>query len=176
MRDIPALMLRSRSVLLAAVAGLLLTAPAAQAACPDVPLSRPFTPWLDYAQYQAAPDGSFAGGAEGWTLSGGATVTDGALSLPAGGSALTPPICITPSHPTLRFFQKGTGLLATSVVWNGLELPISTSLGLGNAWSPSPIQLIVLNLLGESDVRFRFTSALGTVAVDDVWVDPYSKG
>jgi hypothetical protein len=161
--------------LLIALAVLLFAAPAAQAACPDQPLSRPFTPWLDYAQYHPAPDGSFAGGAAGWTLNG-ATVSNGALSIPAGASAVTPPICITPSHPTLRFFTKGTGVLATSVIWNGLELPISTSVGLGNAWNPSPVQLIVLNLLGEADVQFRFSSALGTIGVDDVWIDPYSKG
>ena len=58
-----------RSLLLA-VALLLFAAPAAQAACPDQPLSRPFTPWLDFAQYHPAPDGSFAGGAAGWTLNG----------------------------------------------------------------------------------------------------------
>src|SRR5688500_9529282 len=129
---------RSPFVLAVFVAGLLLAAPAAQAACPDQPLSRPFTPWLDYAQYHPAPDGSFAGGAAGWTLTNGASVSGGALSIPAGASAVTPPICITPVHPTLRFFTKGTGVLATSVIWNGLELPISTAAGLGNSWNPSP--------------------------------------
>ena len=33
-----------------------------------------------------------------------------------------------------------------------------------------------LNLLGEQDVRFRFTSVLGSHRIDDVWIDPYSKG
>ena len=164
------------SVLLAVAVALLFAAPAAQAACPDQPLSRPFTPWLDFAQYHRAPDGSFAGGAAGWTLSNGASVEGGALSIPAGASAVTPPICITPAHPTIRFFTRGTGTLLTSVIWNGAELPIGAVVGLGNAWSPSPIQLIVLNLLGDSDVQFRFTGALGTIGVDDVWVDPYSKG
>jgi hypothetical protein len=164
-----------RSLLLA-VALLLFAAPAAQAACPDQPLSRPFTPWLDFAQYHPAPDGFFTGGGAGWALSNGASVSGGALSLPAGGSAVSPPVCITPAHPTIRFFTRGTGTLLTSVIWNGVELPIGTVLGLGNSWQPSPVQLIVLNLLGESDVQFRFTGALGTVGVDDFWVDPYSKG
>ena len=161
--------------LLIALAVLLFAAPAAQAACPDQPLSRPFTPWLDFAQYFPAPDGSFAAGGDGWTLDG-ASVAGGALSIPAGASAVTPPICITPAHPSLRFFTRGTGMLATSVLWNGLEVPISTVVGLGSAWAPSPVQLIVLNLLSDGEVRFRFTSVLGSVGVDDVWVDPYSKG
>ena len=67
-------------------------------------------------------------------------------------------------------------MLATSVIANGLEVPIGAVVGLGNAWAPSPIQLIVLNLLGEQDVQFRFTSVTGTAQLDDVWVDPYSKG
>jgi hypothetical protein len=164
-------MLRS---LLLAIAALLFAAPAAQA-CPDEALSRPFTPWLDLAQYQAAPDGHFDGGGTGWTLNG-ASVSGGVLSVPAGASAVTPPICITPSHPTLRFFTRGTTVLATSVIANGLEVPISAVVGLGNSWAPSPIQLIVLNLLGEQDVQFRFSSVTGTAQIDDVWVDPYSKG
>jgi hypothetical protein len=163
-----------RSLLLA-LAVLLFAAPAAQAACPDQPLSRPFSPWMDYAQYFPAPDGSFVAGGDGWTLTG-ASVSGGALSIPAGASAVTPPICITPSHPTIRFFTRGTGVLATSVIWNGLEVPISTVVGLSNAWSPSPVQLIVLNLLSDGEVQFRFTSVLGTFGVDDLWVDPYSKG
>ncbi len=55
-----------------------------------------------------------------------------------------------------------------------LELPVGVVLGTG-AWSPSPVLPIVLNLLGEQDVRFRFTSALGAFRIDDVWIDPYSR-
>src|SRR5689334_4057951 len=158
MRETRAAEMPRSSVLLAvAVSVLLLAAPAAQAACPDQPLSRPFTPWLDFAQYQLAPDGSFAGGADGWTLTNGATASGGALSIPAGGSAVTPPICITPAHPTIRFFTRGTGTLLTAVIANGLEVPVGTVVGLGSSWQPGPIQLIVVNLLGEQDVQFRFT-------------------
>jgi hypothetical protein len=160
-------------LVLCALAALLLTAPAAQA-CTDQPLSRPFTPWLDYAQYQLAPDGHFDAGADGWTLDG-ASVAGGALSIPAGASAVTPPICITPAHPTLRYFTRGTGTQAVSVIADGVEVSVGTVLGT-SSWAPSPIVPIVVNVLGERDVRFRFTSVTGTAAVDDVWVDPYSKG
>ena len=161
---------------LLAIAALLFTAPAAQADCLDQPLSRPFTPWLDYAQYFPAPDGSFAGGGAGWAFSGGASASGGYLVLPAGSSAITPPVCVTPVHPTIRFFVRGSGALATSVIANGVEVPIGTVIGPGGGWTPSPIQLIVLNLLGEQDVQFRFATVDGSIDVDDVWVDPYSKG
>ncbi|HET6548193.1 MAG TPA: hypothetical protein VFG79_07055 [Solirubrobacter sp.] len=167
-----------RIVLLALLA-LLFTAPAAQA-CTDQPLSRPFTPWLDFAYYEPAPDAGLESGAAGWTLDG-ATVVDGgyasarSLALPTGASAVTPPVCVTPAHPTLRFFTRGPGVLAVSVVVDGLELPIGAALP-GARWAPSPILPLVVNLLGDRDVRFRFASTLGTVRVDDVWIDPYSKG
>jgi hypothetical protein len=163
-----------RPVLLA-LAALLLAAPAAQA-CTDQPLSKPFTPWLDFANYQAAP--------EAWTLNGAAPAAGGqpwgggatSLAIPAGASAVTDPVCITLVHPTLRFFARGTGTLAVSVITaGGLELPVGAVLGTG-AWAPSPILPIVLNLLGEQDVRFRFASVLGDFRIDDVWIDPYSKG
>ncbi|RKQ90947.1 hypothetical protein C8N24_0762 [Solirubrobacter pauli] len=161
--------------LLLALTALLFAAPAAQA-CIDQPLSKPFTPWLDFAHYQAAP--------ETWTLDGAAVVPGGhpwsggseSLSLPAGASALTAPVCITLVHPTLRFFVRGTGTLAVSVLTEGgLEVPVGVVLGTG-AWAPSPVLPVVLNVLGEQDVRFRFTSATGSLRIDDVWIDPYSKG
>ena len=87
-------------VLLGALAFLALPGPAHAAGCPDQPLARTFQPWLDPAWYQAAPDGGFESGGDGWRLSGGAAVVAGnepffvrapgdarALSLPAGASA-----------------------------------------------------------------------------------------
>src|SRR3954464_12092986 len=97
--------------LLVALATFLFMAPAAQA-CTDQPLSRPFTPWLDFANYQAAPDGGVEAGAAGWSLAGAAVASGGqpwgggqsSLSIPAGADAVTAPACITLAHPTLRFF------------------------------------------------------------------------
>jgi hypothetical protein len=150
-----------------ALLALALTAPAAQA-CPGQ-LSRPFTPWLDFAQYTPAP-----GFEQGWSLDG-ATLADGALAIPAGADALSPPICVTPEHPTIRFFSKGAGALTVSVLADGLEVPVGLVTPTGSR-APTLVMPIVFNLLGEESVRFRFTSALGEVTIDDVWVDPYSKG
>ena len=96
------------------------------------------------------------------------------LSLPAGSSATTGPVCVTVAHPTIRFFARGNGLMTVSVLAGGLELPIGAVAG-GGSWSPSLPMPVVFNLLGEQDVRFRFVSA-GALRIDDVYVDPYSKG
>jgi len=157
-------------------------APAA-AACPEQDLSRPFLPWLDLAWYELAPDGGLEAGAGGWTLIGGAAVADGgrpngggarSLALPAGATATTAPACITIAHPTIRFFARGSGLLTVSVLVDGAELPIGAALG-GGAWAPSAPLPVIVNLLDTRDVRFRFASA-GALRIDDVYIDPYSKG
>jgi hypothetical protein len=57
----------------------------------------------------------------------------------------------------------------------GLEVPVGVVPGT-EAWAPSPVLPIVLNLLGERDVRLRFATVAGALAIDDVWIDPYSKG
>jgi hypothetical protein len=168
---------------------LLFAAPAAaRADCPAQPLAHTFLPWLDPAWYEAAPDGGLENGGAGWTLSGGAAVVGAndpyqpgasALSLPAGASATTPATCVDIAHPTLRFFARGGSgpLLVTAVfrdpLGNEVELPVGTALG-SPGWAPSAVMPVLGNLLSRQ-VSFRFTS-LGDWRVDDVFVDPYSKG
>jgi hypothetical protein len=167
---------------------LLLVAPAvARADCAAQPLARTFLPWLDAAWYEAAPDGGLEAGGAGWTLSGGAAVVDGndpylpgtsALSLPAGASATTPPVCVDLAHPTLRFFARGSGPLTVTVLFSGplgvpTELSVGTALGSPD-WAPSALMPVLGNLLS-GQVSFRLASG-GDWSVDDVFVDPYSKG
>jgi hypothetical protein len=168
---------------------LLFAAPAAaRADCPAQPLAHTFLPWLDGAWYEAAPNGGLENGAAGWTLARGAAVVDGndpyqpgadALSLPAGASATTPPMCVDVAHPTVRFFARGgPGPLVVTVLFrdalgNEDELPVGTALG-SATWVPSAVMPVVGNLLSQQ-VSFRFTSA-GDWLLDDVFVDPYSKG
>ena len=59
--------------------------------CDGQPLSKPFTPWLDYANYTPLPGGNFESGAAGWTLSGGSTV-------PTATSPTTSPVARTRSR------------------------------------------------------------------------------
>ena len=185
-------MMRPLLAAVGALAALALAVPQAHAACPELPLDRTFQPWLDPAYYQEAPDGGFEVGGS-WSLRDGAVVVKGnqpffagtkSLDLPAGSSATTAPICVTVAHPTIRFFARNTGSTAAPLTVTvrfktllGLpaELPVGTVLG-GVAWQPTPPLLLVGNLVSD-EVRFQFTSAPGSDwQIDDVYVDPYSKG
>jgi hypothetical protein len=135
-------------------------------------LDRTFLPWADPALYTPVPDG--------WTVAGDANVaSDSSVSLPAGSSATTAPLCIGLGHPTVRFFTRNTGnplsLLRVSAVVGETELPIGL-VPAGREWAPSAPLLLAVNLLGADSVAFKFAADGGRWSVDDVYVDPYSKG
>ena len=157
-------------------------------------VSHPFAPWGDSALYFLAPNGDFSAGAEGWH--GGAVVTDssplsggGALSLADGDRATSPGVCVGLDTPTVRFLARNAGdpggvlhvdVRFESLLGLTLTLPIGEVQG-GGAWAPSPTLPIVANLLGvlggsHTPVAFRFTAQGGDWRIDDVYVDPYSKG
>jgi hypothetical protein len=170
-------------------------------ACPD-PTTKAFAQWGDQATYALAPDGGFEHGATGWTLSGGARVVAGsepfavsgpgssALSLPAGSSAMSPPMCIGLLSTQMRLFTAsaaGTSArLRVQVVYNsgagaligglGSTLGIADvgTLASGQAWQPSaPVAMLggAVPLLTQS-VQFRFTPIGGGWRIDDVYLDP----
>lgn len=159
-------------------------------ACNLSPLSQPFAPWLDPSSYELAPGGDFE--SSSWTLSGGAALVRGSepfaatgslgassLSLPAGATAQSPPTCVDAAYPTVRFFTSGTGLLAVSVVYGGVTLPAGVTVAAGG-WSPSlpavtSSALMGLASDGSAQVSLRFTTLLGNVRVDDVFVDPWNR-
>jgi hypothetical protein len=156
-------------------------------ACEGQELEQPFTPWADDAYYTLVGDGDLTGGAVGWDLDGAELVDDNepwyvhggdtprALRLRDGDAATTPPLCVTPEHPTMRFFVRGDGLLRVQVV-TGEGLTLTTGVVFGDEeWAPSPVLPVVGNLL-DDEVSFRFTPIVGTVTIDDVYVDPYKKG
>jgi hypothetical protein len=181
-----------------AVLGLFLLAPAARAdgltaSCAGQVLERPFLPWADPAQYVLAPDGDFAGGADGWQ--GGDVIAersplsgDRALRVGSDGSATSPAMCVTLLHPTLRFLARNadgpTGTLGVEVLFEDLagqvqSLPIGVVAG-ADSWVPTLPMPIVANLLallpgGQTPVAFRFTARGGDWRIDDVYVDPYCK-
>ncbi len=165
-------------------------------ACPD-PTSQPFAPWSDVSAYTFAPNGGFENGATGWSLAGAARVVRGnepfavhrggdgySLSLPAGSSATSPPMCIGAFSNKMRFFARNTGpstaRLTVKVIYDG---GLGQVLGIADAgtiragkWQPSP----ALTMLGGTlplltrDVRIRFVpaDATGQWSIDDVYVDP----
>ena len=111
-------------IAIAAALGLLVVmlsaAPASAADCPgEAPREQPFLEWGDDGSYFLAPGGDFDSSASGWTLQRGASVVadaspDGwgaSLSLPAGGSATSPPICVAPGYTHGRMFGQATGAL-----------------------------------------------------------------
>lgn len=174
-------------------------------ACPNDPTYHPFTPWNDFKSYAAAPDGGFENGAAGWTLAGGAQVVTGnepwmvggagqthSLSLPAGSSATSPPMCIGLLSYGMRFFMQNTGAagskMRVQVIYHGgvgaLLGGLGSTLGISDratlagskTWAPSPHFLMaggILPLLTQS-VQFRFTplSTGGNWRIDDVYLDP----
>jgi hypothetical protein len=189
---------RVRLLALALTVSLALAAPAAAGAC-EQELGNPFAPFGDLADYAAVPDGGFEQGAAGWTLEDGAAVVDGnepwqvggpddahALALPAGSSALSPRVCITEAHPTIRFFADGSGPFSVLVLSAVLgddggritELPVGL-VAVGAQWQPTAPTPILVNRLaplapdGQLWARFRLTPLLGSMAVDDIYVDPW---
>ena len=162
-------------------------------ACPS-PTSTPFSAWSDYANYAFTPDGGFESGGSGWSLSGGARAVSGnesfyvhskldktSLSLPAGASATSPPMCISLLSSKMRFVARGDAgsKVKVQILYRGL---LSSVVGIldggtytvGGSWKPSPqIGMLggVLPLL-TSGVSFRFTAVGGAAAIDDVYLDP----
>jgi hypothetical protein len=191
-------------VCVGAALGGVATAQAATAArsaalgCPNQTVSRPFLRWLDPANYVLLQNGSLEK-TSGWSLSGGARLIAGnesfsvnstrdrkSLSLPAGSSATSPPMCITPLHPTLRFFVVNggdpTSVLQVDAVVKLVGLRLSLPVGLvlaGSDWQPTLPLPFLTNLLApvSSTVSFRFTplGSSGGWRVDDVYLDPYKS-
>jgi hypothetical protein len=161
-------------------------------ACPDA-TSKPFAPWSDYANYAFAPNGGFESGETGWSLSGAKVVPGNesfyihasgekySLSMPAGASATSPPMCISLLSGKMRFVARGDSgaKVNVQIIYRGL---LSSVLGIldggtysvGTSWKPST----QIGMLGgtlpllTSSVSFRFTAVDGAVAIDDVYLDP----
>jgi hypothetical protein len=165
-------------------------------------LSRPFLPWLDPANYALAPNGGFEDGG-GWSASGGARVvsgnesyavrdsTDGySLSLPPGGSATSPSICIGTLSPTARLFVRNTGSMSSTLrvevlYRTALGIPGSALVGVvlgSSSWQPTAQLPLLANVTGlplltggSTPISLRFTAqgAGGSWQIDDLYVDPY---
>jgi hypothetical protein len=192
---------RKLIVSLAGAVTLAATAAPAQAAsltCPAEPTAREFSRWLDPSQYAAVPGGSFE--ADGWTLAGGARRVSGqhpwnpagtgVLELPAGAKAVSPPFCIAVDRPTVRMFARNTGSplgalnarLIVPTLLGDLRLPIGLALDPQDRWAPTLPMPVLVNLLtllgGPGYVRLELSSGGAGAGwqVDDVYVDPYSKG
>ncbi len=161
------------------------------AACNDAALSQAFAPWGDPSSYELAPGGDFESAA--WTLERGAQLTpgsepyaatgsagDSSLLLPAGSSAQSPLTCVDAAYPTVRFFMAGSGLVAVSIVDDGLTIPAGIAVATGD-WQPTPVILTESPLLGvlsggTGQVSLQLTALTGDPQIDDVFIDPWNRG
>jgi hypothetical protein len=170
------------------------------AGCDSGYVAQVFLPWADPAWYALTPDGGFERGGDGWVLDGDAAVAAGnephyvraagdtrSLALPDGSSAATPPVCVGPGHPTLRFFVRNTGAAASVL---NVRVEFADPLGIRRTtavarvggvskWMPSPVLVMptnVLSLIGAQTVVLHFRPDGGAWNIDDVYVDPYGKG
>ena len=159
--------------------------------CTPSGLSQPFASWGDSASYELLPGGDFE--SPSWTLRGGAQLVTGSepyaatgslssssLSLPAGASAQSPSTCVDAGYPTACFFIAGSGVVALSVVDDGLAIPAGVAIAPGD-WQPTPVMLTESPLLGllsggSANVSLELTTVLGDPQVDDVFIDPWNRG
>ena len=160
-------------------------------ACNNAALSRAFTPWADPSSYELAPGGDFESAA--WTLEDGAQLTagsepyaatgslgDSSLLLPAGSSAESPLTCVDAAYPTVRFFMTGGGVVAVSVVDDGLAIPAGIAVATGD-WQPTPVMMTESPLLGvlsggTAQMSLQLTALAGDPQIDDVFIDPWNRG
>lgn len=172
--------------------------------CPDQQLTQPFAPWSDPASYFLVPGGTFELGSVAWDTSGDAGVAAGnepwfvndsgdgnSMALPPGSSATSPRTCVSLTSPTLRFFARSSGGSPGSSL--GVEVLFKTTAGVLSSlpiasvpasgdWKATPPYLLVANVLtllgGDYDfVAFRFTpQGDATWQIDDLYIDPWSKG
>lgn len=189
---------------LIAIALLAMTAFAGSAqACSSTGAEKVFGPWGDQRDYVLAPDGGFEAGGAGWELNRGAKVVEGnesyylndagdakSLSLPAGSSAASPPVCMAIDTPSFRLVARNSGdpssRLRVEAVFNLLGLVRTKSAGTlsaGTGWAPSQSVSTVLSLstvvgtLIPSAIEIRFVplDAKGQWQVDDLYIDPFRR-
>ena len=191
------------AAVLASAALTLAVAPAADAACTAAPTTKAFAAFNDKADYTLAPAGAFESGAAGWSLTG-ASVANGnetakihgaadskSLAINATGKAISPAFCVGIQHPTFRLFARRTsgtwGVMNVKLRFkdaNGAvnETVVGSVTAGDTAWHPtSPIALATVLSLWNADqsasvqLVFDPEDTGGAWAIDDVYIDPYSK-
>lgn len=193
---------RLAALLATALLALAAFAGAAQA-CSYSGTEKVFGPWGDQRDYVLAPDGGFEAGGSGWQLNRGAAVVEGnesyhlndagdskSLSLPAGSSAVSPPICMAIDTPSFRLVARNSGdpssqlrVEATYKLLGLIRTRTAGTLRTGSSWAPSQSVSTVLTLstlvgtLIPSAIEIRFTplDSSGQWQVDDVYVDPFRR-
>ena len=188
-------------VVLAALVGVLATAPAASAAkpigvCPDEPPStQPFLAYGDDDSYFPAPGGDFEAGAPGWTIGEGAALVESpagtgtSLSLAPGTSATSPAICVSRAHLSARLF--GQAFDGPRRDRSRIDVDVISPLGLvtqdrnirvDDEWQPTRQFRLGAGLFEldpttlTTEIQLRFTAdGPATAVLDDLWIDPSAR-
>ena len=183
---------------LAAVLGfaaLVFAAPAMAApSCPKSSTSHPFAKFGDNAAYTLLAGGSFESGTPGWSLSHAAVASGNesdnivsgshSLAIQPNGEAVSPAFCVNSEYPDFRFFARQTSgswaVLNVIVRWtdsSGTHETTSGSLQSGTSWALSPVMKLGNMMPGQVTARLVFKPEPygGAWAIDDVFVDPYSR-
>ena len=164
-----------------------------KAPCEARTFARVFEPWNDSRLYTLAPGGDFETLAEGWTLEGATVAADSSpfvlgaalgvssLELPAGATALSPPICVERGFPSFRLAARTVStdqaVVKVGVVYADGRVKKTGRLKPAADWAVTRKLSLAQGRFrvrrGESAlVQLRFAVTAGTARLDDVYVDP----
>lgn len=165
----------------------------AASACSYPDAEKVFAAWQDEGYYQLAPEGGAEEGGTGWTLEGGAEIVEGnesyylnssedsaALSIPYGGTAISPPVCVDEDTPVFRLMALNSGdqhsILKVSVTYIAEDRTRQSNVRIGDEWEPTKALKLDTNK-GERAARISFTpkDEKGDWLIDDLYVDPWAR-
>jgi hypothetical protein len=159
--------------------------------CNPPAVSQPFAPWFDSAHYELVPGGDFENST--WSLDAGAervagsepyaatgTLGSYSLALPASSSAESPLTCVDATYASIRFFISGEGSVAVNLVDGSTVIPAGVAVA-GGDWAPTPVMLTSSAVVGAqsggtAQVSVDIKGLSGSPRVDDVFIDPWSRG
>jgi hypothetical protein len=189
------------AVLIASVAGgsaqAATTTGVSACSTPSYSFSQPFSSTKDPNWYTLAPGqdvNSFNG--DGWTLTGGAkivttTLADGStgtvLDVPAGATAVSPPMCVSAAYPSAKALVRdvvGAPSVHLFVKYTNTQswvkpIVAGTFAGKPSQWTNSqPLDLHPGNLYGWQEETFTLTGGSNgsDAQVYNFWVDPRCFG
>ena len=182
------------AVVAAAILGSLALTAGAQAACSYPDAEQVFSKWGDPRFYELAPDGGLEEGGTGWDLAGGAALVaenedsylndaadETSLSIPYGGSATSPTVCVDDTTPVFRLMARNAGdeksKLIVTVTYLDSEKSRTDDVRADDGWEPTEAMKLETKGTVERAARISFApkDEKGAWQVDDLFIDPFSR-